>query len=248
MSVPGEAAGSLPANPGETEVAAANDELRFRREYPAVWWLTLLGPFVLTGGLLFLIWQLAGSNVMWRVVSTALATFFLFGKFVILGGHDRELADVRRFFTAEQLVMLVLYMDAMTVSLLTFHLGFLFKLPIIGTKLKELVDDGQFILKSNPWMKRATFFGLVAFVLFPLAATGSVGGSIFGRLLGMSRSGTLIGIMLGNVMGSLLMYFGSGMITRCVGRDNPWLFVGGIVVFGAIVYVLNRRYRQLKKR
>jgi hypothetical protein len=82
--------------------------------------------------------------------------------------------------------------------------------------------------------------------MFPLAATGSVGGSIFGRLLGMSRLGTFTGIAIGNVLGCALMYFGSEVITRHLDRDNPMLLIGGVAVVAAIIFILNHRYRQLK--
>ena len=235
-----------PMNSQETEETAVRDETAFHRDYPLVWFLTLVGPFALTAVALFVIYELAGMNAVWRLVSTAFATFFFFGKFVILGGSEGELLEVREFYTAEQLVVLVLYMDVMTACVLTSHLGFLFRLPVLGGKLKTLVDDGQFILQSNRWMKRATFVGLVAFVMFPLAATGSVGGSIVGRLLGMSRLGTFTGIAIGNVLGCALMYFGSEVITRHLDRDNPMLLIGGIAVIAAIIFILNHRYRQLK--
>ena len=235
-------------NSQETEVTALKDEAAFRHDFPVLWLLTLVGPFLLTGGTLFFVWELAGPKAMWRLVSTALATFFFFGKFVILGGVDGDLLEARKFYTAEQLVIIVLYMDVMTACILAFHLGFLFKLPVVGGKLKALVDDGQFILRSNRWMKHATWLGLVTFVMFPLAATGSVGGSIFGRLLGMSRLATFFGIALGNTLGCAVMYFGSELITRHIDRDNPLLLIGGIAVIGAIVLILNHRYHQLKAR
>lgn len=231
-----------------TEVAARRDDEGLRRDHPVIWWATLIGPLILTVLILFVVLETSGGRGLWRLVSTAVTTFFLFGKFVILGGTDENNPETHVFFSAEQLMAIVLYMDAVVACVLSFHLGFVFRLPVVGPKLRELVDDGQFILQSNPWMKRATFFGLVAFVMFPLAATGSVGGSIFGRLLGISATGTLAGIMLGNVLGCGLMYFGSELITRYVGRDNPFLLVGGIVVIGGILLVLNHRYRQLKTR
>jgi uncharacterized membrane protein len=169
-------------NSDKTEVTAIRDETAFRHNRPLAWLLTLAGPFLLTIAVLFIVRELAGTNAVWRLVSTAIATFFFFGKFVILGGSEGDLLHARGFYTAEQLVALVLYMDVMTACILAFHVGFLFRLPLIGEKLKALVDDGQFILQKNRWVKRATFLGLIAFVMFPLAATGSVGGSIFGRL------------------------------------------------------------------
>ena len=235
-------------NSHETELTALKDEAAFRHNSPFTWLLTLVGPFLLTGAVLCVVWELAGPNAVWRLVSTAVATFFFFGKFVILGGSDGDLMEARRFYTAEQLVVLVLSMDLMTACFLAFHLGFLFRLPVVGGKLKALVEDGQFILQSNRWMKRATFLGLIAFVMFPLAATGSVGGSIFGRLLGMSRPGTFAAIVIGNVLGCGLMYFGSELITRHLDRDNPLLLIGGIAVVTALIFMLNQRYRQLKAR
>jgi hypothetical protein len=79
---------------------------------------------------------------VWRLVTTATATFFLFGKFVILGGSDGDLFEACSFFTAEQLVVLVLYLDVTTACVLAFHWGFIFRLPVVGRRLYVLVEDG----------------------------------------------------------------------------------------------------------
>lgn len=223
------------------------DEEAFGRHYPIAWWLTLVGPIALTFVILYLVWGFAGSNALGRLIATAFA-FLFFGKVVILSGMDGNLLESHHYFTVEQLVVIVLYMDLMTACVLAFHLGFLFKMPVIGPKSKSLVEDGQFIMQSNPWMKRATFLGLVVFVLLPSPAAGTVGGSILGRLLGMSRLGTFAGIALGNCSGCALLYFCSELITRYVGRDNSWLWIIGITVIMAIVLLLNHRYRRIKDR
>jgi hypothetical protein len=62
-------------NSQETEENAVRDETAFRRDYPLIWFLTLVGPFALTAGVLFVIHELAGMNAVWRLVSTAFATF-----------------------------------------------------------------------------------------------------------------------------------------------------------------------------
>lgn len=87
-------------NSQETEVTAYRDEAAFRRDYPLVWFLTLVGPFALTVGVLFVLYQLAGLNAVWQLVSTAFATFFFFGKFVILGGSEGDLLEVRECISA----------------------------------------------------------------------------------------------------------------------------------------------------
>ncbi len=218
----------------------------FRRQYPSIWWATLVGPFVLAAVLLGAAFLLRGPGFVWRLVTTAVLTFFFFGRFVILGGSSGDVATIHKFFTSGELFWLVVTMDLMTASLLVFHSSFLFRLPWIGARLLEVVEDGRFILRSNPWMKRVTFFGLVGFVMFPLAATGAVGGSIFGRLLGMSRLATFIGVMTGSLLGCAPMYFGANALRRVVHRDDPLLTIAGIAVVVAVVLLLNYRYRKYK--
>lgn len=220
-----------------------------------VWFFTLIGPFALTIGVLVFLYLQHGWLYVKTLLLTASAVFFLIGRFVILGGTsgpgaDETLQEVvqqaTRFFSPGELALLVFYMDVMVACLLAFHIGFLFRLPYLGNKLRELQEDGKFILARNPWMKSATFAGIVTFCVFPLAATGSVGGSIFGRLLGMSRLGTLLGVVTGSAVGCSLMYFGAALINRYLDRDNPWLTIGGIIFVVLMIFWLNMRYRKMK--
>jgi hypothetical protein len=197
---------------------------------------------------LALLWYERGADFVWQLLGTALATFFLFGRFVILGGTDPGMEEISSFLTSGELFAMVVYMDVSVACVLAFHLGFLYRVPFIGPRVEALGQDSEFILHSNRWMRRATFLGLVAFVAFPLAATGGVGGAIFGRLLGMGRAATFSGVVLGSLLGCSAMYFGAALINAHLDRDNPWLLVGGIVVIAALILFLNHRYRQLKQR
>lgn len=221
-------------------------ETSFRERYPAVWLATLVGPFILTATILILFGLFSGWGHAGKLVTTAVLTFFGAGRFIILAGGDPSPDAATRFFSSEFLFAMVTYMDLMVAILLSFHVGFMFKVPVIGPKVSELVADGRFILQRNPWMRRMTFVGLIAFVTFPLAATGSVGGSIFGRLLGMSRLQTFAGIAMGSLIGNGFMYFGSELIRRYLDRDNPLTAVGGLVVIVALIVLLERRYRKMK--
>lgn len=232
-----------------------------REKLGFVWFFTLIAPFALSLGLLVLFYLEHGWIFVKTLLLTATAVFFFFGRFVILGGSSNTgsetvsavdevmqeaVQQAARFFSSGELAFLVFYMDVMVACLLAFHIGFLYRLPFIGEKLEELQEDGKFILASNPWMKSATFAGIVAFCIFPLAATGSVGGSIFGRLLGMSRLGTFLGVVTGSAVGCSLMYFGATLINRYLDRDNPWLTIGGIIFVVLMIFWLNQRYRKMK--
>lgn len=77
-------------NSQDAELTAIVDEAEFC-DYPLLWLITLAGPFLLTIAVLFIVWEFAGRNAMGRLVSTAVATFFFFGKFVILGGSEETI-------------------------------------------------------------------------------------------------------------------------------------------------------------
>jgi hypothetical protein len=221
----------------------------FRREHPALWWATLVGPFLVTAGVLALLYVAQGPGFVVKLAGHAVAAFFLLGRFVILTGtNDPEMVQIQKFMTSGQLFALVTYMDLFVAVLLAFHTGFLFKVPWLGPKIAALVEDGQFFLQSNRWMRRMAFLGLVAFVLFPLAATGSVGGSIFGRLAGMSRWAIFAGVALGSVIGNGLMYLGNGIINKYLDRNSLVVNLGGLAVILAVVVLLNWRYRRMKAR
>jgi hypothetical protein len=86
----------------------------------------------------------------------------------------------------------------------------------------------------------------VAFVTFPLAATGSVGGSIFGRLLGLSRWMTFAGIVLGSLIGDSGMLLIANLGGEILDKNHPLVKYGGIAVILAVVVILEWRYRRLR--
>lgn len=223
-------------------------ERNLKKEMPLAWAATLFAPILITLVVVAAIYAAQGAAFTSKLLGTVLATFFFFGRFVILGGTDPEMQEVRRFFSPEFLFGMVVYMDMMVAMMFVFHAAFLFKIPWIGPRLHDLAKDGHFILRKHPWIRRAAFVGLVAFVAFPLAATGSVGGAILSRILGMSRVRAFCAIVTGSLVGCGMMYFGSQVINRLLPRDSPWATFGGIAVIAAIIVLLNVWYRRLKAR
>jgi len=223
-------------------------ERNLRKELPITWATTLFGPFLLSGLIVAGAYFAQGPVFVSKLVGTVLATFFFFGRFVILGGSDPEMQEVSRFFSPEFLFGMVVYMDVMVALMFVFHAAFLFKIPWLGPRLQDLAKDGHFILKRHPWIRRAAFLGLVAFVAFPLAATGSVGGAILSRILGIPRLRAFAAISLGSVVGCGMMYFGSHLINSLLPRDSQWTTIGGAIVITTIIIFLNIWYRRLKAR
>lgn len=220
-------------------------ETSLRREHPVIWWATLVGPLSLPVLGLAVILVVAGRDLAERLLLTAVATFFFLGRFVILGGQEPS-ADY--FFSPEELFALVLFMDLMTALVLAFHTGFISRLPWVGAHLRDLAGHGRAIVQAHPWIRRTTFIGVVALVIFPVAATGSVGGSVLGHLLGMSRRATFLAVALGSFLGSGIMYCGAALINRYVDRNRPFVTVLAVVVLALLAWLLRLRYRRLRQR
>ncbi len=225
-----------------------SSEEQFRRSHPVFWAATLYGPFLLTALLLTLLTIYTGWAFTFRVVTSVAVALLVLGRFIILSGTSGEFSDTNGALASEHLYAIVCYLDVMAAIVLAFHIGFLFRLPIVGTRIAALVTDGHFVLDAHPWIRKATFFGLIAFVGFPLAATGSVGGSIFGRLLGMSRFATFCGILIGALLGNTIMFYFSDLLGEWIDKDNPWIKFGGLGLILVLVVILERRYRQLRDR
>jgi len=111
-----------------------------------------------------------------------------------------------------------------------------------------LVWDGKFIMDAQPWIKRVAFFGLVLFVVFPTSTTGSIGGSIFGRLLGLSRWLTVGGVLVGSILGNALMYAFSKQINQYIGPENYWIKILGVALLIVLVFMMEVRYRRVKNK
>ncbi len=234
----------------------------FKRDYPIAWWATLLGPFVVTGTMLAMLAVTRGVDFVAKLLATSAVTFFGLGRFVILFGSDAPKTDLAgleafekdagqfNFLTRGELFTMVSWMDAFVAILLVFHAGFIFKLPKIGPKLLALREEGEFFMSVQPWMRRFAFLGLVAFVVIPIAATGSIGGSILGRMLGMSRLATISAIAVGTLLGNSVMLLAGKALSKIPFFDphNPLSLLAGVVVIAGLIVFLNLHYKRLKRR
>ncbi|QEG21367.1 small multi-drug export protein [Mariniblastus fucicola] len=224
-------------------------EKQFRAERPILWWATLLSPIILSVTVLGLLWVAQGPGYALKCVNHALLTFFVLGRFVLLAGMEGEAAEqvAKIAMRPSELFVLVTYLDFIVALFVTFHMGVLFRIPRIGPKLAMLVWDGKFFMDSQPWIKRVAFLGLIGFVIFPTSTTGSIGGSIFGRLLGLSRWATVGGVLIGSLLGNSIMYAFAKQINKYL-EDNWTLRIVGLLIIIVACLLLEWRYRTVKNK
>lgn len=247
-----------PASPAEPSAAPAADaaareqifhhfqefERNFHRDHFSLWIGTLIGPWIVTAVLGVVVYVVCGPEFTRSLLAAGAIAFIFAGRFIIL---MEGVGDWGHMLTPEHMFWLVTYQDVMVALFMAFHVGFLFRLPKIGPKIAELIVDGELILSVQPWMRRLTFAGLVAFIAFPLAATGSVGGAIFGRLLGLSRWATFWGSVIGAVIGNGAMWYLSKKVNDYLPSDSWTVKWGGLLIIVGIIVFLERRYSAMKR-
>lgn len=210
------------------------------KEHRLIAMATLTVPVWLSGLLLTAtaVWQ--GADVASRLVFATIASLAA-GRFIIWGGDPAASASG---LSPLELALLVLYMDTIWAMVLTWHAGVLFHLPRIGQQLKTAVREGTALIRSNRWMRRLTVLAVLAFVMLPVSSTGSIGGSLLGRLLGLSRVATFAIVVIGSVLGGAVMLLGAELLEPWLATAGPaarWLGVGVVAV---VLVILGRRYRR----
>lgn len=241
--------GELARQQAAANSAAADFETEFYRKNPILWWTSFFGPGLIAILILSGIFLTGGMEALQNLAFAILATFVALGRFVILfGGDEIQFGNFVFELSKESLFIMVTTMDFLVAFFVAFHMGILFHLPVFGPKLEGMVSDGRFILKHQPWIRNIAFTGLVLFVIFPSSTTGSIGGSIFGRLLGMKRTRVVVAILIGSVLGNGLMYLLAGWISQYISKDNIWLKLGGVIMMIIVLFFAERYYRKMKAK
>ena len=224
-------------------------EKDYRHSHPVAWWIALTGPVVITAIILGLVYVFQSPETASSYLAAAATAFFAFGRFIILLGSNEPSEDGLFFLKhldAQNLFVMLTYMDVIVAMFVAFHMGIVFRLPWVGPKIRDIVSDGHFILRKQPWIRRAAFIGLVGFVIFPTSTTGSVGGSIFGRLLGMKRWRVVAAILVGSMLGNGIMLMFSKQISQYAVADSWLLRIGGVVAMVVALFFVERQFRRLK--
>ncbi len=252
---PSEAGPNPPANlaanldPGQSMDNVLADFAE-QKDPAIVWWAALVGPVLATLVALAGIYLVAGWPFVTGYVTAAATAFFVTGRFIILLGAEQaaEGKTFLKLLTPTHLFLMLTWLDMMVAIFVAFHMAVLFRIPWAGGKLKGLVSDGRFVLAKQPWIRRAAFSGLVLFVIFPTSTTGSIGGTIFGRLLGMTRARVLIAIFMGSILGNGIMLLGANFFNKYFSGDNIWLKLGGVLAIVLALFLFERKIKSLKEK
>ncbi len=148
------------------------------------------------------------------------------------------------------LAVLAVAVDLAVAATLAVGLGPLGRVPWIGPTLRKAHDRAEEVLIEYPRLRRMAFWGVVLFVYLPLPASGSIGGTFVGQLVGLRRSRGLAAAVLGGALVSatfagLAIALGKQAETML---KNPWVGVAAVVVFVVVAYFGYRAARNALRR
>lgn len=207
---------------------------------PPVSRAALILPVVAAITVVLLIFLFVGHNAAAEVLTKAILIATVAGKFaVLLNESDGFLS------TPYHMALMITYMDLTIGVICVYNVGVLFKIPKFGKKLEELRSFCKLMLRKNKWMQNASFFGTVAFVMFPLSGTGAIGGALFSQMLGMSRRRALAAILMGALLGSFGLALLFDTILPPEIKDSMIVKVGGLVFILLVVAWLTRVYKRM---
>lgn len=189
---------------------------------------------------LYLVYVFSSSGTvgMAELATAAGVSFAVLGKLVIFWGLKAGAIPVW------SLALMTFLIDLVLASALSSGLRGLERAPLIGGWLHNSRTRAKQVLLEYPGLRRMAFFGVVAFVLLPIAGTGAITGSIVARLLGLSRLAGIGAIALASgwaaLCFTLLAYFLGEQGETLI--KNPLIVAGVMGLLGAVGVTLYRRF------
>jgi uncharacterized membrane protein len=197
---------------------------------PTPFWrkVYLLGPLGLTLLIAAITYLVAPAKLAGELVVAGLACLVGFGTTVIFS--KAALGSALEHATTWHLFWVVLYVTVVTGFFYTYNLDLLHRVRWLGPKLKNARHNAVATLRERPWIRRWAMVGVAVFILLPLPGSGSFGGSLVGRLIGLTRLRCFLTVAAAGVL-VCLSYAGFGTGLDALGErfNAGWPVRVGVV-------------------
>jgi uncharacterized membrane protein len=207
------------------------------REGRVLFWGNL-GLAACVVGYLGYVFASSGTAGMAELAGVAGFSFAVAGKLVIFYGLRNGAIPVW------SLAVMTFLIDLVLASALASGLRGLERAPLVGGWLHNSRSRAKEVLLEYPGLRRMAFFGVVAFVLLPIAGTGAITGSIVARLMGLSRLSGIGAIALASGWSALCF----ALLATFLGEQgetlikNPLIVTGVAGLLGAVGVSLYKRF------
>lgn len=206
------------ALPGESRRILRRARIGQRLPKPIRFWGTLLPLLLAAAGsvLLLVLWGPEHANPFIRI---GILSVVGAGKLVITLGLGRPAethgiwglfwewfgAPRGEVYSPWALAWLTVCGDMLLTVMILVNLRAISRLPWIGSRILVASARSQETLERNRWLRRLTFWGLIAFIAMPVVGSGVWGGTFLARFMGLSIPLTLGCMLVGSTMASALV-------------------------------------------
>jgi len=210
---------------------------RLEQRLPVVWAMSTLALLSFLGAYPILSDANNGAAV-WALAFT-LAT--IPGKYVIFSGLSSAVP-----LGPWGLAALAVLVDLVIATSLAVFLGLLARWPFAARRLKDAHERAEAVLTEYPRLRRMAFVGTLIFVYLPLPASGSIGGTFVGQLVGLSRGTTVLAVVLGGALVSITFaYLATTIGAKAEAMaQQPWVVGAAIAGFLVFLWLAWRSVKQ----
>lgn len=130
------------------------------------------------------------------------------------------------------------------------------RLPVLGPKLEETEERGRERIEKTNWFSRVSFVATSMFVMVPFSGAGGVGGTVFGRLMGVKPYKVLLAVFIGSTIealafallaDSLMVYLEGSSFFVWFSNINILQIFAAFVMLGLILYVVRHPKEAVKR-
>ncbi|KUG14434.1 hypothetical protein ASZ90_015924 [hydrocarbon metagenome] len=139
-------------------------------------------------------------------------------------------------------------MDVLSGIFVALNFDIALKIPGVGRWIQKFVAGGEEFFRKRPWLERFYFLGVVLFVMFPLQGSGGIGGTIVGRMMGLSPGKVLGAIAIGSLIGCTVIALGAEVIREIFLADPVLGSAVAAIVVTSLLALYGLYRMRLKKR
>lgn len=140
-------------------------------------------------------------------------------------------------FSTPVLVLIAVFTDTCIAAFIALNADVLRAIPWVGPRLRLLQLRSRKLLDERRVLRGAATVALFIFVVQPFPGTGSMGGTLLARSLGLSLRRTLIVVGLAITTGTLLIAYSAELIAWLIAA-RPGEHVAWLIVRFAVIAVL----------
>ncbi|MBN2734435.1 MAG: small multi-drug export protein [Methanomicrobiaceae archaeon] len=135
-------------------------------------------------------------------------------------------------------------MDICGALFMTLNFDLALRIPVLGRWIKGVMEGGENFFASHKYLEKLSALGLVLFVVVPFQGSGGIGGTLVGRMMGLSKIKVFISIAIGAFIGSFAIALGIEYVIDLF-RFDPCIAamaLSAIMAIAAAVWFFKDRY------